>query len=222
VRTAHAYLLYQGVRLIISPADLLLRANRDRIPDTVIDGFYRRVDVPLRENRIYARTGKPADRFMQDAAAFTENLAHVSRVLRATIDGRTVAADEFDRRLRFLREQQADETFSGPRQIAITFARHDEDASALYVGALSARHPATVTAALYSETGHEIYRKEIAAQPAATALLEPLPPGTRAVMLVLSTDGQNDQRLTLADVRLLGQTAALRDYVARTLTFPAR
>jgi hypothetical protein len=222
VRTAHAYLLYHDVQVIIEPADLLEKANHDRIPDTILDGLFRRADTGLRENAIYRRTDRSAERFARDPSAFTENLVHVSRVHQAAIDGHVLSDLEVDRRLRFLREQQADETFVGSREIAVTFARHDTDAFVLFVGGLSMRHPGTLTATLQDEHGREVHRIETGAGPGPTSLLEALPPGTRATTLVLVGRGEGDERLTLTDVRVLGQTPALRDYIRRNLTFPAR
>ena len=42
LRAAHAYLLYQDVQFVIARADLLWRANGDRWPDTLLDGYFVR------------------------------------------------------------------------------------------------------------------------------------------------------------------------------------
>lgn len=222
VRTAHAYLLHQQVRVIIEPADLSAKANDDRIPDVVLDGAYRRAEAPLHDNVIYVRTDKPIDRFVEDPSSFTENLVHVSRIIRATIDGQRVAGAELEHGLRFLREQRGDDTYAGSHEIALLFARHDEAALALYAGRIATRVPGTLTIALYSETGREVFRSERQTGPAGETIFEPLPPGTRANLLVLSAHADSQQHLMLSDVRLAGQTQVLRDYVLRNLVFRPR
>jgi hypothetical protein len=151
-----------------------------------------------------------------------ENLAHVSRVVRASIDGRALGDDELSRRLPFLREAQDNAPFTASRAVAVTFAPHDQDVRQLYAGLVWLRRPGTLTMALHDERGREVYRHEVAVEPRGRSILETVPPGTRASTLVLIARSDGENLLTLADVRVEGQSGALADYVRRTLTFPGR
>jgi hypothetical protein len=222
IRTAHAYLLHQRVSVIIEPEDLITKANADRIPEFVLDRAFRRLQLPLRNNVIYVRTDTVTTPYLNDPRSFTEDLTHVSRIRRAAIDGRVIADREVDRELRFLREQRGDHAFSRSREIAVTFALRDEDVVALYIRMIATRLPGTLTVTLYGETGNEVARRELQTGATAQTALESFPPGTRANLLVLTARAEADQLLTLADVRLIGQTAVLREYVQQYLSFPAR
>jgi hypothetical protein len=218
VRTAHAYLLHRDVRVIITPQDLLVKANYGRVPELLIDGLYRRVDLPLSQNQIYVRTDKPAREFTRDPSTFTENLAHVSHVIRASVDGTALPDAEIERQLPFLRELPGNEIFRDTREMALTFARHDEAVTMFYAGVVALRGSGTLTVSLISETGAVVFRRDVPVGSSPGSVFLPLS-GTRASTLVLSVRASGDERFTLADVRLLGQTAALRDYVQRSLRF---
>ena len=220
IRTAHAYLLYQNVQFIVTPMDLLVRANGG-VPDMLLDGAFERVPgTPLRDNVIYRRTAKPIDRFARDPLAFQENVAHYSRVLRAAIDGRVLRDDELGPLLPFLREQVWLHDFNGSLTVDVTFALKDESVTALYIGSLQTSAPATLAVSLQSATGREVYHAELPVSGAAPVALA-LPPGTSATSLSLAIHAPGPTRVTLRDLRLQGQTEALREYVDRHLRFPA-
>jgi hypothetical protein len=220
IRTAHAYLLYRDVRFLIAPLDLLLKANRDRVPDYLLDGAYERVDAgPLAANVIYRRTGKPMDRFTRDIDAFTENVAHTSRVLRAAIDGQPLAAKEAAPKLPFLRELKLASPFSNARTYDIVFAPRDEAVTALYARAVASSVPGTLTIALHSNGGRDVYRRDIPIGPQPVTVIESLPPDTQASWMSLAVDAPGEGSLTLEDVRVVGQSEALRTYVRQRLRF---
>ena len=184
------------------------------MPDVVLDGAFERVDAgPLSDNVIYRRTDKPMDRFARDPDAFTENVAHASHVLRATIDGRALTPEEAGPKLPFLRELGLSERFSGSRTYDIGFAQGDESVSTIYVRTVISQVPGTLTIALHDDTGREVYRTEIAIGPEGTTVLEPLPAGLRASALSLAIRAPGDGRFALEDVRVAGQSGALRRYI---------
>jgi hypothetical protein len=210
------------VRFLIEPRDLLVKANAGRVPDLVLDGAFERVSGgEITQNVIYRRTGKPMDRFARDPDAFTENVAHASRVERVAIDGRALTPAETGPRLPFLRELRLAEPFAGSRTYDLGFARRDEHVSAIYMRAVSSTLPGTLTIALHDDTGREVYRSELAIGPQPIEVLEPLPIGLRAAALSLAIRARGEARFTLEDVRVEGQTEALRHYVRRQLRFPA-
>ena len=219
IRTAHAYLLYQNVQFLVTPMDLLLKANHGRVPEFLLDGAFRRADA-LHDNVIYRRTDKPIDRFAHDPLAFVENVAHYSRVLGAAIDGRRLNENEIGPRLPFLRELGSVQGFDRMRSIDVTFATSDEPVTAVYIGAVGASAPAALTVALSDAAGQTVYRSDIALDAQDRRILLPLPTGTQAARLSLAVRAGGRTELRLTDVRLEGQTAALRQYLRRTLRFP--
>jgi hypothetical protein len=220
IRTAHAYVLYRDAQFLIAPLDLVLKANHDRVPDFVLDGAYQLADAgPLATNVIYRRTAKSLDRFARDPDAFTENVAHASRVVRVGIDGQPPTPSTRDPGLRFLRELKLAEPFSNARTYDITFAERDEHVMTVYVRAVGSRVPGTATIALHDTAGREVYRRDVAVGPAPVSVLEPLPEGTMASRLSLAIRAPGDSAMTLEDVRVEGQSEALRTYVRRRLHF---
>jgi hypothetical protein len=220
IRTAHAYLLYRDVRFLIAPLDLILKANGDRVPETVLDGAFELVEAgPLASNVIYRRTSKSMDSFTRDPDTFTENVAHASRLVRASIDGASLTPDDAASRMPFLRELRLTSPFSLARVYEIVFARHDEHLAAVYARGVGSSVPATLTMALYDEANREVYRREMAVGPQSVPLFEPLPSGTRASRLSVAVRAQGDGVLTLEDLRVQGQSKALRKYVQRRLRF---
>jgi hypothetical protein len=222
IRTAHAYLLYRNVQFLISPVDLVMKANRNRIPDEVLDGAFARVPDPrLHENVLYRRTGKPMARFARDPLAFTENVAHYSHVIRAALDGRQLQDSEIGPRLPFLREMALRTRHNGSFLADVTFARTPEEVTDVYVGEIASSSPATLTIALTDASGRVVYETDCPVGENAAPLLLPVPPGTLATALTLDVHAGSGGQLTLADVRVEGQTAALAHYVHRTLRFPS-
>lgn len=222
VRTAHAYLLYRNIRFLVSPADLLIKANHGRIPDHVLDGAFLRVDDPrLRDNVLYRRTGKPMDRFGQDPRAFTENVAHYSHVIGAAIDGRRLSDAEIGPRMPFIRELGWAQDHDGSLSIDLVFAKTAVDVMELYLGGASSSSPATLAIALNDASGRTVFRTDLPIGPANTPVLQHLPAGTRAVSLSLALHASGPGRLTLTDLRLEGQTPELAAFIRRTLRFPS-
>ena len=223
LRTAHAYLLYQDVQFLLTPTDLLGRANHQTIPRALLDDHFALVSVDdLGGNAIYRRTTKPAEEYRWDPGLFRENVAHVSRVLHASIDREPIANDRFGRELPFLRELAATRSFTGDVEISVTFAARDDDVSALFIGTLASRVACTMTLVLTNENGRETARRIVAVPAGAETVYEPLPRGVRACAMTLTFDVlSGDDRITIADVRLEGQSSALRHYVRHELSFSA-
>ena len=222
IRTAHAYLLYQNVKFMIVPRDLLLKANHEIVPELLLDGAFSRVpDESLHDNVIYQRTGKPEDRFARDPSSFAENVAHYSRVLSGAIDGHALGASDLGPELPFLREVALARHFTRSLTFDVTFGAADELVTDLYMGNVSARTPAKLVISLSNAGGQSVYSKEFALTDAGARVLEPLPVGTRASALSIAVEAPGDNELRLTDLRVQGQTSELHAYVRRNLRFPA-
>ena len=172
------------------------------------------------ENAIYRRTVTPDGRFRRDPALFEENLVHASRLLRAEIGGQLVAPGRYGPDLPFLREQALTRTLTKALVIDLSFATHDEDVHGLFVGAVSSQVPATMRLTLHDESGREVLRRSYAVQTGQGAIHDRFPPGLRARVLAVTIEvPAGETRITLGDLRLEGQSAALGKYVRTRLAF---
>jgi len=218
-----AYLLYRNVRLIIGRTDLLTGGNRGTIPATILGGYFRLQSVDASgENAIYVRTEKSADEYQRDPASFQEDLIHTSRIQRADLDGEVLHDDRVGPAFPFLRWQSGTLAVHGTSRLALRFSAHDEDVMTLYAGGLSASAPVDLTFSVFGESGRLTASEDATAGSARATLLHPFPAGTRGRLLVIDMHAhQPDATVTLSDLRLNGQSAALKQYVTRTLLFPA-
>lgn len=221
---AHAYLLYRDVRMLLSRTDLLTNANNGRIPEELLGGYFRRIAIdPAGENALYGRTEKDASAYRRDPRLFRENLAHTSRLRRVDVDGRELPDSEIGPAFPFLRWQTGHVHVRDRTRIDIWFADRDEDVYTVYAGALSARGGAVaVTFTLFDADGRAVAHETAQPDDSPAPLITPFQTPVRAQMLSISAyaaDGDAD--LVISDLRVDGQSAALRDYVRRTLTFPA-
>ena len=92
----------------------------------------------------------------------------------------------------------------------------------MYIGGIKASAPSTIIVSLFGEAGRLVARKQVAIGPNVRRVLEAFDPGVRARGLSIRfTTAEGAARVTIADMRLLGQSAALRDYVRENLRFAA-
>jgi hypothetical protein len=221
VRTAHAFVLYHDVGFVISATDLLYKANRGTLPEALLGDRFSRVAVDASgDNVIYRRSIPSTDAFRHDPALFEENLVHFSRLREAVVDGRPVAADRLGPDLPFLRELASARTFTGAMEIDLEFATHDEDVHGLFIGEVSSEIPASILLTLRDEGGRETLKQSYSVQPGRNSINARFPPGIRAARLVLKiTVAAGQDRIVLGDLRLQGQSAALREYIGKRLVF---
>jgi hypothetical protein len=218
--TAHAYLLYQDVRFFISRTDLLLKANAGVVPDELLGRYFRRIAIdPSGENAIYARTGKPADEYRRNPDLFTENVAHISHIRRASIGSETLPDDELASRLPFLRGQRLHMTVDPNADVTFTFAPHDVRVSAVYIGRLAAREPLICELKLLDRHARIAKRITVNVNRAETRVWEQFPPLDASTMAIHLRGGPVT-RATIGNLRIEGQTDELRAYLQRTLRFP--
>jgi hypothetical protein len=223
LRAGQAYLLYGNVQYVLSRTDILSRANGDRIPDALFGGFYQLVQVDRDgQNAIYRRTAKPADKYQTNPQAFTENVAHVSYLRRASIDGVTVPASEYQRRLRFLQDQTADLPYTGRLTIRLDFAERDELVRAVTAASVRTSEPSTLKMTLTTAENRVVYDAAFQLERDHAMPIESvLPAGVRASGLTLELSSAGPAYVWLTDVRVQGQTPELERYINQKLQFPS-
>jgi hypothetical protein len=219
--TAHAYVLYHDVQYLIGRTDLLRTANHGRIPDLLLNGHFRLLLTDAsRENAVYERTGKSTAAYREDPDLFTENLAHTSRLVRASLNGRAIAAESFGERFEFLRQRSETLTFEHVAHLDFQFADADEDVFAVYIGGVTASTPVTMTLSMLDADRGSAVRHEIAIGPTGRSILERFEPGVRARTLsVRLTAPAGAATVTIANVQVRGQSSELREYVRENLRF---
>jgi hypothetical protein len=219
LRTAHAYLLYQDVQYLIVRSDLLWRANDGPPPDTVLDGYFARLEIDAPgANVIYKRTGKAADAYRRDATLFTENVAHTTRLAYAAIDDHVIAPHAFGPELPLLRERTTTRSFERQLEMDLHFPAFTR-VSGLYVGRLVSSRPATLELRVDDEGGRQTLARTIVVPAGPTSIDERFEP-VAAASASLIFRAEAEDRLEITDMRLQGQSSALRDYLRRTLRFP--
>jgi hypothetical protein len=218
LRTAHAYLLYQNVRFVITPADLLWRANHNSIPDALLDGLFTRVAIDATaRNVIYARTSKSADRYRRDPETFTENLAHPSRLTRASIGAVTIDSSRIGQDLPVVREQA--QTFDGTVDITLGLGRNASKVSALYIGNVAPGAPGELVLTLFDGAGREVLRRTLAVVPPGMTVLDRFETvAARTAVVSFRSPGAH---VRITDLRIEGQSPALEMFVRTALRFPA-
>jgi hypothetical protein len=105
--------------------------------------------------------------------------------------------------------------------VDLGLGRQDAAVDGLFIGRVTSRLPGTLTLSLADGSGHETLRRIIALPAGDTTVLERFetPAAARATSLTFETPSEN--RIIITDLRIEGQSPALREYLRRTLVFPA-
>ena len=110
-------------------------------------------------------------------------------------------------------------TFARDLEIDLSFDRQDADVHAVYIGRIDTKAPCTLSLSLFDSSGHETLKRTIPISGTATSVFERLDTPVRAKSASLTFDTAEGDRLVIEDLRLEGQSVALRDYVRRELRF---
>jgi len=224
MHASDAYLLYREPKYVIVPTVMLRSANQDRVPETLIYDYYRLLFVDAADkNAVYVRTTESVREFKTGPTRFLENLAHVSRVKRAVINGRTLDPEAHGPELPYLREQTARFTVHGAYHADLQIADGDEDVHEIHMDEIWASEPITVGVTLRSADGHVVFTKRFDIEARQLGdYRRTLPDGMEAASLSLEIIGPaaTDTRVRLGDVRLQGQSDELAAYLDQTLQFP--
>jgi len=223
LRVSQAYLLYDNARFILSRTDILERANGHTIPTALFGGYYALVGLdPERQNAIYGRTEKRADEYRTDPRSFSENVAHVSYVKRAAVDGAVIPPSDYPARLKFLEDQTTRLVFTGSIDIAVDFALTDESVREVTAESIGVNQPATLKIRLLTKEGRLVHEAAFQLEPNRPIEVESrLPSGTRASSMRIEISSIGEAHAWLDAVRVQGQTPALEGYINQRLRFPA-
>jgi hypothetical protein len=223
LRAGQAYFLYDNARFVLSRTDILIRANGNTLPRALFGGYYELVQLDAeRQNAIYRRTAKPADEYQTDPQAFGENVAHVSYVKRASIDGTINPPTDYHARLKFLQDQTSELGFADDLEIAVDFAATDEIVRKVTAERVRVSEPATLKITLLDTVGDVVHEAAFQLQRDHPIDVEsPVPAGTRANRIRIEISSAGSGRAWLTDVRVQGQTPALERYIKTRLRFPA-
>jgi hypothetical protein len=225
-RAGEAYLLYREPKFVIVPDDLLRRANGNRIPRSLYGGYYRFVFVDAAgRNVLYERTDQSVSRFKTDPRQFRENLAHVTHLTRASLDGQPVALARVEGAFPWLREGVRRLSVEHRFVADVTFADADETVYEIYVDHVASAGALTFTLSLLDRQGTAVYEDSIGLESGRARRIHVLLPqpihASRLRVAALPRAGEA-ARLTIGDLRIQGQTRALATYVRKMLRFPAR
>jgi hypothetical protein len=224
-RAGEAYLLYQDVRFLIVRGDLL-RSTNGVVPPTLLGGYFELEARDERgDNLLYRRTTLPADTFRTDPRSFLEDLAHVSYVRSASVDGTSIGPGSMLAALPWLGNGTGYVHFKGHSQQAALFGVLDEEVYQVTVEGLTADARARFDLVLMSADGCEVAHetRELVAGVTERFSID-LPPGARASRLEIdftAADPARDVTARLTDIRVLGQRQPLRQFIDARLRFPA-
>lgn len=223
LRTANAYVLYRDPAYVIARMDIMVSANRGRLPEDILDGRYRLklVDTP-RENVVYARTNVPVTPFQTNPNTFLENVAHTSRIRSAVWNGGVVSPPDYVERLGFLAGEWLDVAVDPRLHLAVQFADEEIAVYELHINGLQARHAMAVVLTLEGIAGGRRHRTEFQMEGRTSRDLRlhfPEPLRVARLTLDLASLDAGPASARIFDLRVQGQPPALAAYV-RKLPFP--
>ena len=219
LRATDAYLLYRDVQFVMVRDDLIRNANNGQAPAELMGGYYAFV-AGSGGDVIYERTSKPTDQFRTDPTRFFENLAHISHLRGAAIDGRALATADLGPRLPFLREATGEITVRGRWVFDADLSDAGERAYEIDLNTATSNAPVTVVITLESSTGAPPLRERFDVDASGRHIFQSLP-GAQASHIRMEILGPPDRavHVWLTDLRLQGQTRRLAAYIRDTLRF---
>lgn len=224
-RAGEAYLLYHEPAFIIEPTALVRPANQNTVPEEVLDGAYRLLFIDAtRQSVVYRRTAKSVQAFRQDPHLFLENVAHVSHVRRAALNGRPVPAADVKGAFPWLRDSGTRFTVRPGSRIDVEFAAEDIPVHEFFAATVVGSRPLTVDVMLRSCSGAPVFRDRIdVAEERPQTILRKLPAAVGACSLTFEVEVPDGREVNLEiwDVRVQGQPPQLARYVS-ALKFGAR
>jgi hypothetical protein len=222
LRAADAYLMFRAPTFIIEPHNWIAGAN-DGIPDAIFDNRYDRLS---REDEaspeVFVRRASLED-FQTRLDLYLQNLVHVSSVLDLRINRTRVPRERLLSEFPYLYEEQGSVSFRDPLTLNIRFAEADVPVYELYAQRLSSSSTTRITVTLNSTHGPVYHQVVDLLRDQDVSWHERLPKALPATSLTLEfaasvSDGSPlTTTVTLADLRVQGQTPELVDFISKAL-----
>jgi hypothetical protein len=214
-RASETYTVSRAPRLLLEPRANLIAANTGAVPRTVLGGTYRLLfERPAAAAYVPAAVpGSP-----RDPGPYLENLVHVSHLRRATLEGQVIPPADYLSTLGYLYGQRVHLTCQGRYLAVYTFSDTDEEVYELFAAAIRSSGPASIEMTLTNVAGRTVYRDafELKSRESRELFVRlPAPVQAAALSLVIVPATPTRQSVTLEDLRVQGQTPALKRFMAR-------
>jgi arabinofuranosyltransferase len=211
-RASDTYTVARAPHLLLAPGGNIRAANGGRPPHEVLGGRYR-LHFATDTVAAYVPTGEPAP---IDPSQFLENLAHVSHLRQAILNGTLVPPAQYQEALPFLFERTGRLRFRGQYLATFRFADADEDVFRLVVGGMRSVGALAMELRLHTADGRVVHQQlvDLPAQVAREIDLA-VPEGMKAAALsmVIKPDDPDAQDLELTDLRVQGQSQRLKRFL---------
>jgi hypothetical protein len=213
----HAYLVYREPRLVVVRSRWMASANRGRVPETILGGHYT-LATQTPEFALYGRSSQALNPRRTVSEGFLENLAHPAYLRRILADGVVVSPDDASEVLPSLWQGGGHTIALDPRWTLLLDPHDSDPVHEFYLEASAAASPVDVRVTLRGPGGGRERQFEArfpAGQPIRIwEMFDSGLPTDRAEVRITSTTG-SPLSIRLHCLRLMGQTAGLRDHLER-------
>jgi hypothetical protein len=213
LRASEAYTVSRAPRLLLEPGGNLRAANRGTVPPTILRGTYRLLfSTATVVGYEPAGTIDPPRR----PRDYLENVAHISHLRRASVDGRVVSVAEYRTRLSYLAGGRGRLEFAAADNADFTFSDADEDVFELFVGGARSVEGGSLVILLRNAKGAPVRRDEMPLAPNTTGTMHicfESAVQASAMSIVFKPAGPGARTVDLDDVRVQGHTPALRRFL---------
>jgi len=213
LRAGETYTLSRNPRLLMAPTRDLRQANRGILPTTVLAGAYK-VRFSNRSATGYSPVANAARR--QPVSRYLENLAHISHLERASVNGRRLDVAEYRGELSYVYGRPTRLRFDDRYTADLTFSDTGNEVYELYVGGVRSAEGATLVVSLQSREGGPAYRESFELVPEKRSEIDlRFNDGLKVtgVSMAIVAHGPGDHTFYLDDLRVQGQTPALKRFL---------
>jgi hypothetical protein len=212
-RASETYTVSRAPQVLLVPGGNLRAANGGAVPPAVLGGAYR---LLFSSSTVvaYVPAGRRAP--VLDSREYLENLVHISHLRRASLNGRVLPASDYRSGLPYLYGGQRRLAFEGRYVADFNFSDVDEEVYQLFVGGLRSAEHASVVMMLTSTAGRVVYRESFELMPheardLVVNLRNAVP--AAALSITITPDSPEPQAVDVRDVRVQGQTPALKQFL---------
>jgi hypothetical protein len=217
--TSEAYILYWRPAAVIAAAGLLRAVNETVEPATILGDRYRRAFLDeKRSTAVYLpNNGRPE--LLRDRSRFLENVAHVSHLRSARVNGTVTPRDRLLDEFPFLAGSRGGATVDGSRHLAFVFDRADVPIYEIYIGEIRAERPVTATLTLWNAADRKTWETqfEVSRLPRQRKYWRLSAPVAASQFTITLEVPRERATVRMSDVRVQGQPPELRAYLERML-----